>query len=107
MALSTYQKVFDDRKRRVRSLWKRNDHFYARLVIVNESTGHKATKRIRLEKARTFAEARTALRDLQKDRREQNLPMPTAAQAEGLLGGFLLGFAGLSLVIFRRSFKNV
>ena len=75
MALSTYQKVFDDRKWRVRSLWKRNDYFYARLVIVDESTGLKATKCIRLEKARTIAEARTALRALQKDRREQNLPI--------------------------------
>ena len=43
--------------------------FYARLVIVNGNTGHKATKCIRLEKART------ALRALQKDRREQNLPI--------------------------------
>jgi hypothetical protein len=41
MALSTYQKVFDDRKWRVRSLWKRNDCFYARLVIVDEGTGQR------------------------------------------------------------------
>jgi len=49
--------------------------FCARLVIVDESTGHKATKRVRLEKAHTVAEARTALQDLQKDRREENLPV--------------------------------
>jgi integrase len=75
MGRATYQKVFDDRKRRMRGLWKRNDHFYARLVIVDEATGHKVTKRVRLEKARTVAEARTALQDLQKDRREENLPV--------------------------------
>jgi len=75
MGRATYQKVFDDRKRRIRGLWKRNDHFYARLVIVDEATGHKSTRRVRLEKARTVAEARTALQDLQKDRREENLPV--------------------------------
>jgi len=75
MGRSSYQKVFDDRKRRIRGLWKRNDFFYARLVILDETTGHKATKRVRLEKARTVAEARTALQDLQKDRREENLPV--------------------------------
>ena len=74
MGRSSYQKVFDDRKRRIRGLWKRNEHFYARLVIVDENTGHKATKRVRLDQARTVAEARTALQDLQKDRREENLP---------------------------------
>ena len=50
MGHATYQKVFDDRKRRIRGLWKRNDHFYARLVIVDEATGHKSTKRVRLER---------------------------------------------------------
>jgi len=75
MARLTYQKVFDDRKRRIRGLWKRNDHFYARLTILDEATGHKSTKRIRLDKARTVAKARTALQDLQKDRREENLPV--------------------------------
>jgi len=43
MGRSSYQKVFDDRKRRIRGLWKRNNHFYARLVIVDEATGHKAS----------------------------------------------------------------
>ena len=52
---SSISEVFDDRKRRIRGLWKRNDHFYARLVIL--------------------AESRTALQDLQKDRREENLPV--------------------------------
>jgi len=75
MGRATYQKVFDDRKRRIRGLWKRNDHFYARLVIVDEATGQKATKRVRLEKVRTVADARIALQDLQKDRREENLPV--------------------------------
>jgi hypothetical protein len=31
MRKSTYQKVCDDRKRRVRGLWKRGGWFYARL----------------------------------------------------------------------------
>ena len=75
MGRANYQKVFDDRKRRIRGLWKRNGHFYARLVMVDEINGRQATKRVRLEKARTIAEARTALQNLQKDRREENLPI--------------------------------
>jgi hypothetical protein len=34
MSSLAYQKVLDDRKRRVRGLWKRNGWFYARLSIV-------------------------------------------------------------------------
>ena len=43
------------------------------MVIVVETTGHKSSKQVRLEKARTVAEARFGLQDLQKDRREENL----------------------------------
>jgi integrase len=75
MRESSFDKVFDDRKRRVRGLWKRNGWFYARLTTVDAFTGQKSTKRIRLETARTVAEARTALQDLQKDRRDHNLPV--------------------------------
>ena len=75
MSHGSYQKVFDDRKRRIRGLWRRNDVFYARLTVLDETTGHKSTKRVRLEKAQTVAEARIALQDLQKDRREENLPV--------------------------------
>ena len=75
MAQASYLKVFDERKRRVRGLWKRNGWFYARLATVDAFTGHKSTKRVRLETARTIAETRTALQDLQKDRRDHNLPV--------------------------------
>ena len=75
MGQTSYQKVFDDRKRRVRGLWKRNGWFYARLVTVDAFTGHKSTKRVRLETARTVAEARIALQNLQKERRDHNLPV--------------------------------
>jgi integrase len=75
MGQTSYHKVFDDRKRRVRGLWKRNGWFYARLATVDSFTGQKSTKRVRLETARTIAEARTALQDLQKDRRDHNLPV--------------------------------
>lgn len=75
MGRTSYQKVFDDRKRRVRGLWRRNDWFYARLVTVDAHTGRKSAKRVRLETARTVAEARIALQDLQKDRRDHNLPV--------------------------------
>jgi integrase len=75
MRAATYSKVFDERKRRVRGLWKRNGWFYARLTAVDEITGRKATRRVRLEAARTVAEGRTALQDLHKDRRDHALPV--------------------------------
>ena len=75
MPVPAYQKVFVDRKRRVRGLWKRNGCFYARLNLVDGTTGHKSTHRVRLDAARTVAEARIALQDLQKDRREDKLPV--------------------------------
>ena len=75
MRRATYQKVFDERKRRVRGLWKRNGWFYAQLRIVDSVSDHKSTRRVRLETARTVAEARIALQDLQKGRREKTLPV--------------------------------
>jgi integrase len=75
MGQAAYQKVFDDRKRRIRGLWKRNGVFYARLNAVDFLTGRKSTRRVRLAECRTVAEARTAMQDLHKDRRDQNLPV--------------------------------
>jgi integrase len=75
MRAATYSKVFDERKRRVRGLWKRNGWFYARLTAVDAFTGQKSTRRIRLETARTVAEARNAMQDLHKDRRDEKLPV--------------------------------
>jgi len=75
MRVAKYQKVNDERKRRIRGLWRRNGWFYARLTIVDETTGLKSNRRVRLEGARTVAEARNALQDLQKDRRDHTLPV--------------------------------
>ena len=44
-----YAKVFDQRKRRVRGLWERNEAFYAQLTIDDEATGKKMVRRVRLE----------------------------------------------------------
>ena len=75
MRPATYLMVFDERKRRIRGLWKRNGWFYARLTSVDPMTGQKSTRRVRLEKASTVAEAKIALQNLQKDRRDQTLPV--------------------------------
>jgi len=75
MPPAAYQKVLDDRKRRVRGLWKRNGWFYARLNIVDAATSQKSTRRVRLDAARTVAEAKIALQELQKDRRDDTLPV--------------------------------
>lgn len=86
MRESTYQKVYDDRKRRVRSLWKRNGWFYARLAVVDEINGHKSAKRVRLESCRTVAEARIALQELQKDRRERAVFDPIVIHPDRMCG---------------------
>jgi hypothetical protein len=39
----SYQKVFDQRKRRVRGLWKRNGWFYPQLSVVDHQTGHRSS----------------------------------------------------------------
>lgn len=44
-----YRKVFDQRKRRIRGLWKRNDCFYAQMTITDSGTGKKIVRRTRLE----------------------------------------------------------
>jgi hypothetical protein len=44
-----YAKVVDSRKRRVRGLWERNGSYYAQLTIVDDATGKKAVRRVRLE----------------------------------------------------------
>jgi len=44
-----YQKVFDNRKRRLRGLWSRNGTFYGQLTITNPETGAKTVRRVRLE----------------------------------------------------------
>lgn len=75
MRQATYQKVFDERKRRVRGLWKRNDWFFVQMAFLDPQTGCKSTKRVRLETARTVAEARIAMQELHKDRRDHNLPV--------------------------------
>ncbi len=75
MRSSSYQKVFDERKRRLRGLWKRNGCFYAQMTVIDGHTGRKTTKRVRLALCRTVADARTAMQDLLKRRRDHTLPV--------------------------------
>lgn len=88
MRPATYSKVFDERKRRVCGLWRRNIWYYVRLATVDEVTGKKSVKRVRLETARTVAEARTAMQDLHKDRRDHNLcPSSSEVRIWRTIGG--------------------
>ena len=75
MPNSSYQKVFDERKRRVRGLWKRNGWFYAQMSITDGLNGKKSTQRVRLPLCRTVAQAKEAHQDLLKGRRDDNLPV--------------------------------
>lgn len=70
----SYQKVLDGRKQEIRGLWIRNGNYYARLTVKDPATGARETRRVRLDKAHTVAEAREALHQLQCDRRKENLP---------------------------------
>ena len=69
----TFQKVKDNRGREIRGLWVRNGRYYARLSVVNPKTGIKAVSRIPLEEATTVAQAKIALEELKKERRDDNL----------------------------------
>jgi hypothetical protein len=44
-----YQKVFDQRKRRIRGLWVRNDRYYAQLTVPDQNSGKKIVRRVCLE----------------------------------------------------------
>ncbi len=70
-----YQKVVDGRKRPIRGLWQRNGRFYARLSIEDIQTGRKTVRRVPLVGVSTVAEATAALRKLETQRAESNLPV--------------------------------
>lgn len=69
-----YQKVRDGRKQPIRGLWVRNERFYARLAIEN-AAGVKKVRWIPLEGAKSVPEAVAALRKLQTQRAENELPV--------------------------------
>jgi integrase len=70
-----YHKVSDARKRPIRGLWQRGSRFYARLAVEDLSTGRKEVRRVPLEGAQSVAQAMAALRRLQTQREENNLPV--------------------------------
>jgi hypothetical protein len=71
---ATYQKVLDGRKRPIRGLWKRNDRYYARIAVAEESSGIKKVLRVPL-KAETVAQAQAELRRLITKREDNALPI--------------------------------
>lgn len=80
MPPAAYQKVLDDRKRRVRGLWIRNGWFYARLNIVDGATGYKSTRRVSLEAACNVAEANNRIAG-SSDRPARRQPARDQAQS--------------------------
>ena len=77
---SQYSKVFDQRKRRVRGLWKRNGAFYAQLTVMDEGSGKKMVRRTRLEDAdshpvATVAEAVKVMNKLKVKQEDRGLSL--------------------------------
>lgn len=70
----TYQKVRDGRKQPIRGLWVRNGRYYARLAV-EDASGVIKVRRIPLEGTKTVAEAVVAMRKLQTQREENELPV--------------------------------
>jgi len=70
-----YQKVFDGRKQPIRGLWLRNDKFYARLTVEENTTGKKEVRRVHLIGAQTVPQAQAALRQLLAKRDNNALPV--------------------------------
>ena len=56
-----YQRVHDERKRPIRSLWVRNGRYYAQLTVEDEHTGQKQVRRVPLEGAASAAQANQKL----------------------------------------------
>lgn len=69
----TYHKVLDGRKHPIRGLWIRNGAYYARLNFTDPKTGAKETRRVRLDKAQTQAQAVAELRRLKTGREKGEL----------------------------------
>ena len=72
---ATYHKVLDGRKRPIRGLWQRGARFYARLAVEDLNTGRKEVRRVPLEGVQSVAQAQAAMRRLQTQREENNLPV--------------------------------
>ncbi len=78
-AAGKYQKVFDQRKRRIRGLWIRNDRYYAQLTVPGENSGKKVVRRVCLEDpdsgepVTTVAKATAVLNRLKVDREDHRL----------------------------------
>lgn len=68
-------KVLDGRKQPVRGLWVRNGRYYARLTVEDAATGDKSVRRVALEKATTVPQAVEAMRELQVQRKGNDLPV--------------------------------
>ena len=69
---TAYQKVFDNRNRRVRGLWVRNRVFYAQSAVPSIH-GDMKTRRVRLE-GKTRAQARDELQRLRFMRQDNQMP---------------------------------
>jgi hypothetical protein len=65
--VSSYQKVFDRSRRRIRGLWQRNGSFYVQVMVVNPDTGIKKNNRIRLNGVTNRNDAIKAMYDLLKN----------------------------------------
>ncbi|MEI6391408.1 MAG: integrase [Verrucomicrobiota bacterium] len=68
-----YQRVYDERKRPIRSLWVRNGRYYAQMTLEDEHTGQKQVRRVPLEGATTSAQARQKIEELRVERRTGKL----------------------------------
>ena len=74
-AAYSFFKVLDGRKQPVRGLWVRNGRYYARLTVEDATTGEKSVRRVPLEKATTPPQAVEAMRELQVQRKSNDLPV--------------------------------
>ena len=88
---TSWAKVFDDRKRRVRGLWRRNGFYYAQLDVSG------TPRRFKLTEAETVPEAITARESLKAEQRagtlvspsEQTTPNPKATHSDHTINEML------------------
>src|SRR3982074_1636285 len=75
-----WQKVFDNRRRRIRGLWLRNGVYYAQLRL----DGEQFAKRVPLHKAETIAQATVAMQGLKAKRGDGTLQIAKIRGAPSL-----------------------
>ncbi|MHC1766111.1 MAG: tyrosine-type recombinase/integrase [Verrucomicrobiia bacterium] len=93
-----FRAVRDSRKRKIPGLWcrgkKGSERYYARLSVIDKSTGLRSARRIPLPTAHTVDEAKAQIKKMQVDRDEGTLDVASKQTRLGVVIDAFEGFYG-------------